>query len=349
MDNIDPDKLREVIEGNALYAIYQSHGDAGTRNFRELSLVIKRVFHFVEPESLQGALVVFKCLDDSARPFPEHDAIIIVEPAALTGKVSGNIVIQALSDGRLLLWRNPVVDFRLLTIAAVVYRYDSRREQFLTQKGATDLVKVGTYTSVYSVPAFSDIRVALEHYRTQMASQSSCQILRDVWSDVNRLFFRSGPESIMRNSLLQFLKTTIRDADVRPEQNMDESHPVDVKASFNFSKRIAVVEIKWVGDSVHGTGKVSVRYRDSRANDGARQLAEYLDMNKQQAPNHLTRGYLVVFDGRRHGLKEGQSTISHADGGHYRQQDINFDPKYNEVRDDFDPPLRMFMEPICSP
>jgi len=348
MDNVDRDKLRGVIERDPLLAIYRAHGDDGTRSFRELALGIQTIYRHIEPENFDGMIVAFKCLDDSDRPIPESSATVIRDMAALSQEIEGNVAIQVLSDGRLLLWKNVDINISLMAETAVVYRYNNRREYFFARDAERELPNVGPYASLYAVPSFSDLRQAIEQYRIRMAKESSCKILQGVWKDENRLLFVSAPEATMRDSLYQFLYTTFRDADVRPEQNMGESYPVDIKVNFSFSNRLAVIEIKWVGNSIKSNGKM-VTHRDARARKGARQLADYLNKNIQRAPTHITRGYLVVFDGRRRRVSKGTKTVNRDDGGHYRQRDLNFDPKYHEERDDFEAPIRMFMEPICEP
>jgi hypothetical protein len=347
MDNVDRDKLRGVIETTALIAVYRSHGEKGTRSFRDLARGIRTIFDHVDPEQFDGLIIAFRCLDDADRPIPEKKAIKVQNPAILGQEVAGDVVIQILADGRLLLWKGVSVDVQSMAASAVVYRYRKAEEHFYSGTTKTEIEKVGQYASLYSVPAFSDLRLALEHYRNDMAKESSCKILQRAWSDENRLFFVNRPESIMRDSLTQFLKISLRDAEVRPEQNMDETHPVDVKVTFTFTTRLAVIEIKWVGISICKTPrKITANYRDKRARVGARRLVDYLDWNRQQAPNRITRGYLVVFDARRRGLKKNTKRIDQLLGGYYRNRDLRFDPKFEELRDDFDPPIRMFVEPV---
>ena len=153
----------------------------------------------------------------------------------------------------------------------------------------------------------------------------------------------------MRDSLTQFLKITLRGAEVRPEQNTDESHTIDIKVTFTLTNRLALIEIKWLGKSVRKRPrKITATYSDERARVGAGRLADYLDWYMEQAPTRVTRGYLVVLDGRRHGLKIGTKTLGQQRARYYRNREIQFDPKYHETRDDFDEPLRMFMEPRLS-
>jgi hypothetical protein len=151
----------------------------------------------------------------------------------------------------------------------------------------------------------------------------------------------------MRQSLANFLAARLDAShEVREEQGVDESHPVDVKVTRLFSNRLAIIEIKWLGDS-RDRNHITVRYRDSRALEGAKQLADYLDMNRASAPNQVTRGYLVVIDARRRGLAETTTSISRTEGMHYRDIEIEYAVHHDQLRDDFEKPLRMFAEPVC--
>ncbi|MEK6323855.1 MAG: hypothetical protein AABN33_19600 [Acidobacteriota bacterium] len=348
MDNVDPNKLRQIVEKESVVAIHRQHGDLGTASFRALALALKTIFNYIEPESFGAIIVVFKTLDDSSRPIDETTAKTVVNPANLKQEVVGNTVIQVLSDGRLLLWTGLETRAQTLAKEAVVYRYQSRREYFLAGSTETEVAKVGQYASIYSVPAFSDLRLALERYRSDRAKETSCPILQAAWTNEKQLLFVQGPEDFMRNSLVDFLKISLRDAETRPEQNMGVSYPVDIKVTFNFSNRLALIEIKWLGSSVKLNGKLVSHY-DGRARSGAKQLADYLVKNRKQAPTHIMRGYLVVFDGRRRRIKKNTKSINSEDGGYYRHREIKFDLKYDDELEDFETPIRMFMEPVTEP
>jgi hypothetical protein len=166
-----------------------------------------------------------------------------------------------------------------------------------------------------------------------------------IWHGVNRLFLRAKPEGIMRRSLHQYLRNAFPDAEVRPEQIVDESHPVDIKVTWADTTHRAIIEIKWIGDSVDPSGKITTKYRDARANDGAKQLSDYLDSDAEAAARIRTRGYLVVFDARRKGLTQNQSSINAENGLFYRDAEIIYDPDFNAKRKDFSVPIRMFAEP----
>ena len=204
------------------------------------------------------------------------------------------------------------------------------------------------------MPTFFDLDRALRHYANGLARYSTCHILRAIWVDDKRLVLVNKPEQIMRRSLAQFLRCTLRDhelVEIREEQNVDETHPVNIKVTWSFSNRIAIIEIKWMGDSVHIGGlRLSTNYRDQRARDGAFQLAEYLENNRQHAPMHVTRGYLVVYDARRRGLHKRpvKQYLSRGNAIYYVDREIQFDPRYELIRDDFAPPVRIYLEPTSA-
>lgn len=153
----------------------------------------------------------------------------------------------------------------------------------------------------------------------------------------------------MRDSLTQFLKDCVRgDVEVRPEQVVDRTHPVDIKVTWFMSNRLALIEIKWLGASKKRGGNKFTRHFAARAQKGARQLVDYLNANAVQAPQQDARGYLVIFDARRARVKPSTRSINHADGFKYEHSEIVFSPTYHEIRADFETPVRMFMEPVCD-
>jgi hypothetical protein len=203
------------------------------------------------------------------------------------------------------------------------------------------------HSTIFAKPTFSSLDHALDIYETKVARKTSCIILNQAWDSEWRTCYGNKPEVAMRQSLYQFLNGYLQDAEVRPEQHVDESHPVDIKVSWLFSIQRVIIEIKWLGDS-RENGKITTPYRDARAREGARQLADYLDKSETWGANVKTRGYLVVFDGRRRKVKDDTVKLSCVDGLYYRDQEIQYSPDYAETRTDYAKPRRFFMEPICD-
>ena len=73
--------------------------------------------------------------------------------------------------------------------------------------------------------------------------------------------------------------------------------PWILKATWFMTNRLALIEIKWLGQSRDDTSRKN-NYSVVRAKSGAKQLADYMDADKVQAPTHESRGYLVVVDAR---------------------------------------------------
>lgn len=348
--SIDLDVMRGVVHDLYVTMVVQQHGGAGASALRELLEAIHKIYRWVDPESIRERIVVFKILPDSALPLPRERAAQVQRAEAFSQHDGGPFIIQVLDSGEFLLWKDASIDLVKLANVAVVYEYANRSEHFYARGEQRKAPRIDAgYASVFAMPAFSSLREALDAYRTKMARMSSCEILKTAWHEENRLFWKLKPEATMRRSLGQFLASTLRDAEVRPEQNVDETHPVDIKVTWMLANRLALIEIKWLGDSKDSTtGTVKTSYRDARAKSGAKQLAEYLDANRESAPERQTRGYLVVFDARRRAMSEDATEVSRADGLHYDNEEIEYDPKYHETRTDFSEPFRFFMEPKCA-
>jgi hypothetical protein len=347
--SIDLEVMREVVHDLYIAMVVKQHGDAGAHALKRLLAALHEIYRFLDPDSVKERIVVFKALVDTAHPLRSERATRILRPEAFAQHSGGPFVIQVLDSGEFLLWKEASTALVELAMVAVVYEYAGRSERFMARAEARNAPKIDrAYASIFAMPAFSSLREALDSYRTKMARMSTCEILRTSWYEESRLFWKAKPEVIMRRSLTQFLSSTLRNAEVRPEQIVDETRPVDIKVTWMLSNRRALIEIKWLGDSKGDDGKITTKYRDSRARDGAKQLADYLDANKVRAPEYRTRGYLAVFDARRRGLTDESVEIDCEDGMHYADEEIVYDPRYHEVREDFEEPARFFVEPKCA-
>ncbi|MGV3625549.1 MAG: hypothetical protein ACO1OB_32360 [Archangium sp.] len=332
--------------------IAANHGETGLDALRTLLERVHQIYAHIDPADYKS-IVIFRLLNDKTSPLDISKAKVVNDMTGMAVDLTPKSTIQILDGGRLALWRNDTPDTSQLSHSAIVYSFTNTAEQIYTAGEACEIPRfVHGISSVFAVPGFTSLRDALEHYRTSVATYCGCKLLEKAWSrPADRIFFGRAPESKLRDSLTQYLSNVLRGAEVRAEQNMDEDHPVDIKVTWVFARRLALIEIKWLGWSIDdGTPpRVLKKWTDKRARDGARQLAEYLEWNKTRAPNHITRGWLVIYDARRKKLQPGMNAITKSNGRAYRQRDIAFTIKYDEKRDDFEPPVRFFMEPVCSP
>ena len=123
----------------------------------------------------------------------------------------------------------------------------------------------------------------------------------------------------------------VGDVEARPQQNFDESHPFDVKVTWLFTNRHAIIEIKSLRKSVRAS-RESTSYTDSMGPQPAQvNSPDYLYKYRFHVPQKINRGYLVVIDARRRGVTEARTTINKEDGMYYEHREIAYDPKYRRA------------------
>lgn len=340
--------LKEIVAGHYTTLINTHFGAEGLQSMRELLTALSEIHKYIALEVSKGPIILIKEVnetnshDESYRSINHYSQLSQIYIPSFTIKLK--------SSGQLLFQEGIPQNIDEISMHSLIYIFDGNTEAILV-KGTKSLIPrlIDSFPSAFAIPTFNVLEDALEHYKTKMVRHSSCKILSNVWNDSKRIFLANAPEHTMRDSLTQFLKSCLRgDVEIRPEQVVDESHPVDIKVTWLFTNRLALIEIKWLGKSIGKNGKISNNHTDYRARQGAKQLAEYLDSNKIQAPTQITRGYLVLIDARRRDIDVGVATINNSNGLYYDYKEIEYDPKYHESRIDFSQPYRMFVEPICG-
>lgn len=345
------DAIAAVCKDLYIPMIADVYGSEGVDAAFGIMGAVKTLFRHVEPERISGEIVVFARVASMTANSASPSASSPLSIATLANRTISDLLLEVMPDGAIYQRAVGSLAPADLSLTSVVYVYQGGTEVFLAGPMRKEVIKLDSATrSQFSVPTFSSLRTALQHYEVENVRESSCYIFSEAWADSCRLFFKAGPEWLMRRSLTQFLKNRLgEDHDVWPEQNVDESHPVDIQVIPRLANnRVMLIEIKWLGDSVDETGHITVRHRDSRAQAGATQLADYIDQKRRSAPTSIIHGFYVIVDARRAGLTEGASAISRANGMRYETADIAFDPAPHNTRQDFDPPYRMFACPLCA-
>ena len=349
MFDLDPSFMMKIVEELYLPMVWEQHGPVGIDLLKDILQAINTLYRYVEPGSCQGPIIVFKTVNETERPIDIEEAIEVREICAACHDLGGAFTIQLLDSGQVYIWKNIKPSIPDLAAGAIVYEYADRTDYFYA-KGKKKRVRKpnSNVASAFAVPTFGNLESALDHYKVTFVRHSSCPILEEIWYEQNRIFLRPAPETKMRRSLTHFLKATLRDAETRPEQNVDERHPIDIKVTWGLSNRIALIEIKWLGTPKYPDGHLGQMYTDSRAREGAQQLSDYLDANRASAPAHISKGYLVVLDARRANLRRETISVSLSQGLQYLDKEIKYSPAFHQLRDDFAPPIRMFVEPKCN-
>ena len=359
---VDPERMAEIAHETYVGAVHERFGDSGPTSLRRMLATIRKFYENVPPERLDGTLVVVCPVSEAAA---DHGSV----PGAGTGSPVAETVVtklerlapvleprdrptvkvlEIMDGGRFRLLPDVAVpDYRALSKHSIVYVMDGSGERFHIAGDVREIVNPtrGVHASVYAIPTFRALEDALQDYRFRFVRYSACPILAEVWESDARLIFKNQPEATMRQSMAQFLRVTLSGgATVAEEQNVDESHPVDIRVTWQLGWRVALLEIKWMGDSRTRTGRL-LKYRDSRANAGAQQLAEYLEAQAVQTPMHYRTGYLVVLDGRRRGLRPDTEALTLSNARYYAAKSVVYEPRFPALRTDFAMPVRMFMEP----
>jgi hypothetical protein len=235
-------------------------------------------------------------------------------------------------------------------IAEAVYHREGDVERIVAGTNDNAVPRVSTIAaSNFAGPTFSSLDEALDRYG-QQARESACEVLKRVWEggvDGPRIVLVNRPESVMRDSLYQALSTGLRHVDVTREHTTDASKPVDIHVSWRSSLAEALIEVKWLGRSLaQSKGGIGyTEYSASRAQEGANQLADYLDRKRSSSANHLVLGYLVVFDARRRALTGPEDRLAKADALHFEHHELVFHPDHAQLRTDFKEPRRWFLRP----
>lgn len=365
LDKIDVDSVKRLVSGSYVDRVIDAFGEEGEIALEQLLDTVKLVFKAFPPENLTRALTIVRPIDPKgdevegywsrAGRFADLAAIgkwlcdlpDNLYPLILVGSDRS---IRATSSSK-------EVDPTALAQNSLVYRYHDRLDRILARTYDVSVEKVvPRFASNFANPTFDDLEEALKYYAT-MAEESRCLLLENVWEggvDGPRLVLVNRPEQIMRRSLSQMLAIVLRNASVRPEQNTDESKPVDIRIEWSASSSASLIEIKWLGCATakpreDTDEETYTRYDAHRAVQGARQLADYLDRERRFSRALTLKGYLVVFDARRgHDRSDPHQLLDVESALRFAREEIQYSPDYSKSRPDFAPPRRFFLQPRRS-
>jgi hypothetical protein len=348
---INLDALHSLVTQEPLAIAGKQFGDPGTARVKGILRFLKLCARHCTVDE-KSDVKVFALLKSD--PLVESLRTLHASPFQSGVSALGSIeslLVEIREDDSPFVWMSVPPQITSVIETGVVYRLAQSVETFSISGNTVVVPKViQDAVSQFLLNYFKDLRLALLAYRDSMARTSKCHLLRQAWADDKRLWFTTKPERRLRRALHNHLVSYLRfgEIDLREEQNVDDSHPVDIKILWRMENRTAIIEVKWIGKSIDiETRKITASYTDSRARDGAKQLAEYLEEHRQQAAKEDTRGYLIVFDCRRRGLKTSTTAVARAEGFYYAKREVTYAPKFHKRRRDFEEPIRMFLEPVC--
>lgn len=349
---VDVKAMADIARDLFAVKVHRELGAAGAQTLRELITRVRETHDALTTERLAKGLTVIRTLGTGSVEAGVAPAVFTQtrELTAWYRQEAGPLSIHFEHDGTIRAWCAEI-DTAAINGQFVSYRYSGhQKEQILTPGGVHAVPTIANFPSYFAVPYFLDLRESLVRYGSISVRHAQCDIFRTTWREPARLVFVNKPEATMRRSLQQYLRASLRDhgpIQVMPEQNVNETKPVDIKVTWTASNRVALIEIKWLGLSHDATKQTKTPYTAARAKSGAKQLADYLDSYHANDPDSEARGYLVVFDGRRKGVTPESTSVSYADGFHYANEEIDY-PSALLARHDFDTPVRFFCEPVCE-
>jgi len=338
--------LKKLISNDYINGVLNDYGENGVSDLKLILEFIPDIFKYITLRNYKS-IKIFKSEEINLNHF--GDVKIINDFSYLSRFESEILVIQVEKVDKLSVIITDI-DIDTIIKSNFIYQFTNKEEKFITKSREYPLPNIPDAESCFSIPTFKTLDEALLHYKTFIARPALCGHIQNALHP-NKIFFAPKPEQHLRKSLEYFLKIRIRAyTEIRPEQVVDESHPVDLKITWQGINHIALIEIKWLGKSLNteGVRRFTSDHSDPRALSGAKQLVDYIDSNILRAPTHNTMGYLVIYDLRREGTVVTTDTINRVNGFHYENKEIDFNPKYHVLRNDFAEPIRMFIEPICS-
>lgn len=116
----------------------------------------------------------------------------------------------------------------------------------------------------------------------------------------NKHLVKNKPESYFRDDLLGYLQDVMR-ARVSKEFALNDDDRIDILVQDEAGLGIYFIEVKWVGTSIHRTGKqIGLPFAPTPkvVPEGYRQTVKYIK-KLSDLSYHVKLGYLVVFDARK--------------------------------------------------
>jgi len=338
-----------------IFQAFNNNGNA-IKLLEDLSKSLTEIFNFFEPAFFNSKFYIFNELNNNF-VLPRANARLITLNKEILLNQNNDFAIQ-LIDGNLYYWDSFNEDALLDSTSSLIYKFHNNREYFIANKQTIEITE--QYFGSRFSNEFWELNNFLERYALQKIRQSSCPIFNKSWYDEKRIFFKGGgkdiPEKFMQESLKNFIddirifKGEIGQFENDREHMLNAERPVDLIVKWEKSNRIALIEIKWLGKSKNEEGRITSTHTNNRADEGYQQLKEYCKLAKRDNPTKIIKCYLVVIDGRRWQTNEDTTTITHINGMHYENKELEIgqDKQYWKTHPNIEKPIRMFVEPICE-
>ena len=154
---------------------------------------------------------------------------------------------------------------------------------------------------------YSKFFIELSHLKSLHIDLKSTDVIKSFINH-NKHVLRNKPEDTFREDLRYFLSIKLKIAQVK-EFLLENMRRLDIYLYDEFGE-IYLIEVKWVGISVHQSGKkFGTSYSSSDIDPNAFiQTLDYLEELGKKGEN-IVRAYLVVFDARKENLNDTGSSF----------------------------------------
>lgn len=322
---------------------------------REIIEFVRTIYRTIEPSHYFGRIIIY-CKGNDEELLSSNFGKDYYDSGMLTHEFS-SIVFQLQTNDRLpKVWTN-ISDADLDGITShddniIVYQYDGNRQVELFFVNGVPVSVQNPYScpSIFALQ-YHDLNEALLNYHSKRIRTVSCELMKNCYADKDYIYLKNSPEDCMQVSLSEFLKGHLRGVDVNREFNLGASKPVDVRVYWKEANRSALIEVKWLGQSLNPDGTLGTKHSNGRVNDGMKQIKEYMDLSRGDNPDIITKAYLVVLDSRRRGIQQQvKKSITREEGFYYASEDLTVksELKFWESFPDISRFFRMFVEPKCT-
>ncbi len=315
---------------------------------------VKDIYRNIEPSHYSGKIGVFYDFSEelSFLPYSEEN---FYDKGMLNNNFSSIVFQINNSDGvSPSIWTN--IDETDLTNLLktekkfISYVFNGDKEYFIVNNQEIPILNKFSCASIFALQ-YHYLNEALSDFKNDRIRTVSCEHFNKCWDDENWIYLKNKSEDCMQVSLAEFIKSRVRGINVNREYNLNARKPVDVRVFWREANRSALIEMKWMGQSLNKSGDIGTPYSNGRANKGMKQIKEYIDLDRGDSPSVITKGFLVVIDGRRKNINSNKvETISRKNGMYYanKELEISKNKQYWNTYLNIEAPIRMFVEPICE-
>lgn len=315
---------------------------------------VKDIYRNLEPSHFDGKIIVFLNFDDEFK-FTSKNQEHFYDKSILDNSYQ-NLIFQIFNNNEKL----PLISFnieekeilKLLEKSDnfIGYVFEDNYEYFIVNGKRVDINNYFSCPSIYALQ-YHYLNEALLDYKSKHIRKVSCEHFKKCWADNKWIYFKNKPEKCIQISLFEFLKSRVRGVNVIREYNLGASKPVDIRIFWKEANRSALIEIKWLGQSISNEDTIGTSFTNKRSNEGMSQIKNYIDLENSDSPSVISKGYLVVIDGRRKNInKVIKKSISYDEGFFYYTKELKIEEnkQYWKKFNNIEKPTRIFIEPICD-